>query len=475
MIVSEPEFVEFAKDEPGAVEWLDASETLDGGGPARRGRPRFAVLAAAVAAVLAATFLILQTNHVFGPGPNSRTVGSVDWRETLPGPSIGTWTTSDSVVVATVDGLTTYSLDHGKKLWSWAPPSGEKLCAMSPTTSQGRGVVAFGTFDAADSALVTSCTAAQAIDVATGKAAWPAPVDLTQGGSPIFGSTAMRELSISDGFVVAPYGSNGLVSLNAATGARLWTSGRLPGRDAGATGLCAEEGAQALDGEVYALSGNICSGAGGVSVVVYNAAKIAPPQVLALPDDTPRCAAADRSIFATAADILVTCTKYDGQSYPAYAIPHSAVQLIPLTVQGTGGIASVDVAAQAGQLALTGGLVSGSGLVVESEHGDGPVTTLTGIDLSTGTAIWRHAFPTGTRFQPLGPGTGGALGVQIAGSTWTLLSISPTTGAAGPSVPLDSAALSRSGINGSFDYAVVGSDLVAAELGASATVIVSTL
>ena len=143
--MSEPEFVELAQDEPGAVEWLDSPETV-GAGPTRRGRLRFAVLAAVVVAVLAATSLILQANHEFGPGPDSRTdaVGSVDWRKTLPGSSIGMWTTSDSVVVATVSSLTTYSLSHGEKLWSWAPPAGDRLCAMSPATSQGRGVVAFG-------------------------------------------------------------------------------------------------------------------------------------------------------------------------------------------------------------------------------------------------------------------------------------------------------------------------------------------
>jgi hypothetical protein len=473
VIVPKPEFLEPAEDEPGAVDWLDAPETL-GGAPIRRGRPRFAVVAAAVVAVLAATALILQANHAFGPGPNSRTVGSVDWRETLPGPSIGMWTTSDSVVVATVNGLTTYSLSRGEKLWSWAPPSGDKLCAISPTTSQGRGAVAFGAFDASDPDQITSCTAAQAIDVGTGRAAWPEPVDLTQGESPIFGSTAMSELSISDGFVVAPYGLNGLVSLDAATGARLWSSDQLPGYAVGAAGLCAEQGAQALDGEVYALSGNACSD-GAVSVVVYNAAKIAPPQVLPLPDDSPHCDALARRIFATAADVLITCATFNGQSYPAYAIPQGTVQLVPLAVQGIGGITAADVAAEAGQLALNGGFVSGSGLVVESERTAGPITALTGLDLSTGTELWQRSFPAGTQFYPLGTGAGGALGVQTAGNDWTLLSVSPTTGATGSMVSLDPTALSGSGIDGSFDYAVVGSDVVAAELGANATVIVSTL
>ena len=291
---------------------------------------------------------------------------------------------------------------------------------------------------ASDSAQIDTCTAAQAIDVGTGKAVWPEPVDLTQGGSPIFGSTAMSELSISGGFVVAPYGLNGLVSLDAATGARLWSSGQLPGFSVGALRLCAERGAQAVDGEVYALSGNACSGT-GISVVAYNAARIAPPRVLPLPDDSPHCDAQDRRIFATVADVLVMCAKYNGQSYPAYAIPQGTLQLIPLAVQGIGGIASADVGAQAGQLALIGGFVSGSGLVVESEHATGQVTTLTGIDLSTGKALWQRGLPTGS------------------------------------AVPLDSTALSGSGIYGSFDYAVVGSYLVTGKLGANATVIVSTL
>jgi len=480
--VSEPEFVELAADEPGAVEWLDddddgddAPETMGGGGTNRRRRLRFAV-AAVVAAVLAATSLILHANHDFGPGPNSRTgsVGSVDWRETLPGQSIGMWTTSDSVVVATLSGLTTYSLSRGEKLWSWAPPSGDRLCAMSPTTSQGRGVVVFGAYNEFDPGQITLCSAAQAIDLGNGASGWPEPADLTQGGNPIYPSAAVNELSISDGFVLAPYGQNGIVSLDAATGARLWSSSRLPGYDVGAPWPCAEQDAQTLDGQVYALSGNTCSGT-GVSVVVYSAAKITSPQILPLPDDSPHCAASARSIFATALDVLVTCATYNGQSYPAYAIPQDAVQLIPLAVQGTGGITSADVAEEGGQLTLAGGFVSGSGLIVESQRDAGPVTALTGIDLSTGTALWQHSFTTGTQFYPLGAGTDGALGVQITGNDWTLLSLNPTTGATGPTVSLNSAALAGSDINGSFDYAVEGSDVVAVELGASAIVIVSTL
>jgi hypothetical protein len=478
VIVSEPEFVEFADDESGASEWLDSPETLGGNGPHRSRRLRFSVVAGVVVAALAATALILQANHDFGPGPDSRAaVGSVDWRATLPGPSVGMWTTADSVVLATVKGLTTYSLSGGKKLWSWAPPTGDGLCAMSPTTSQGRGVVAFGAFDAAEPNQPGACTAVQTIDVGTGHAAWPEPADLTQGGSPAFGSPDMNELSISDGFVLAPYGPNGLVSLDAATGARLWSSGGLPGRDVGASGICAERGAQTSGGEVYALSGNTCSGA-GISVLVYGATKLATPQVVPLPDDSPHCAASARELFATAADVLVTCSTYGGQSYAAYAIAQGTAQLTPLAVQGFGGIAPVSVAAQtgqSGQLALAGGFVSGGSLVIESQRAAGPVTALTGFDLSTGTELWQHSFPAGTRFYPLGPGAGGALGVQTAGSDWTLLSTSPTTGATAPTASLDSKALSGSGLDGSFDYAVVGSYVVAAQLGTNATVIVSTL
>lgn len=481
--MSEPEYVELATDEPGAVEWLDdeddddaAPETL-GGGPNRRRRLRIAV-AAAAAAVLAATSLILHANHDFGPGPTARTVpvGSVDWRKTLPGQGIGMWTTSDSVVVATLNGLTAYSLGRGEKLWSWAPPSVDRLCAMSPTTSQGRGVVVYGTFNELDPGQITSCAAAQAIDVGTGAAVWSEPADLAQDKTSAFPSTAMAELSISDGFVLAPYGQSGLVSLDAATGARLWSSDQLAGYDVGAAWPCGEQGAQTLDGQVYALSGNMCSETdAGVSVDVYNAAKITAPQVLPLPDDSPQCAAHARSIFATAVDVLVTCATYNGQSYPAYAIPQDAVQLIPLAVQGVGGITSADATTEAGQLSLTGGFIDGSDLVVESQRTAGPVTALTGFDLSTGTALWQHSFPSATQFYPLGAGADGALGVQITGNDWTLLSLNPTTGATGPTVPLNSAALSGSDINGAFDYAVVGSDVLAVDLGANAIVIVSTL
>jgi hypothetical protein len=450
---------------------------------------RITVAAAAVIAALAATSLILHANHDFGPWPNSRTtaVGSIDWRKTLPDAGVGMWTTSDSVVVATENGLTAYSISNGEKLWSWAPPSGRGLCAMSPATSEGRGVVAYGARDVSGTGVADEglpCTAAQAIDIETGKAAWPEPVDLTQGEGPIFAQVAMDELSISGGFVVAPYGESGFASLDAKTGALLWTSNQLP--EFGADGLdsCPHHDAQALDGEVYAISGDTCSGNGAsaTEVAVFNAARFAPPQVLPLPDDdSPHCASFARTIFATPTDVLVTCETFNGQSYPAYAIPPGTPQLIPLVLQQTGGITAADVGSSAAQLELTDGFVSGGDLLVESVHAPTSAAALTGFDLTSGAALWRHTFPTGTQFSPLGAGAGaegegaGAQGVQISGDSWTLLSISPTSGATSPTAPLNSTALSGSGINGSFDDAVVCSYAVVGEFGTKTTVVVSTL
>ena len=473
--------MEIAEDGHGSVEWLDEPETV-GGSPFWRRKVRIAVVAAAVVAVLAGTSLVLRANHDFGPGPDSHAapVGLVDWRKVLPSAGVGMWTTSDSVVVAMVDGLTAYSLSSGEKLWSWAPPAGQGVCAVSPSISQGRGVVAYGALAAAGTAMVAGlpCAAAQAVDVGDGKAVWSEPVDLTQGGGPIFASVVMGELSISGGFVVAPYGQSGVISIDAATGARLWTSSQLPGAGVGDLGPC-DHGAQALDGEVYVIVGNSCSGAGAaeVGVAVYNAAKIAAPQVLPLPgDDSPHCAAYARTIFATAADVFVTCETYNGQSFPAYAIPSGpAAQLIPLGLQETGGIDPADVALTAGQLELAGGFVSGGDLLVGSASGSASPTALTSFDLTSGMALWRYTFRAGTRFYPLGPGGAGAQGVQISGDDWTLLSISPTSGIATSTVPLDSTALSDSGIDGSFDDVVVGSHVVVGELGANATLVVSTL
>jgi hypothetical protein len=291
--VPEPEFVEITEDEPGSVEWLDEDlgaepETPHSDGSPlrrsfRRGKPRIAVLATAVAAVLGATTVILHVNHAFGPWPNPRTVpvGSVDWRAAPSGTSVGMWTTSDSVVVATQHGLTAYSLAHGQHLWSWAPPAGEGLCAISPTTSQSIGVVAYGPLHGPDSGIsqITvgdgsssgstiqelNCTDAQAVDIGTGKAAWAKPVDLTQGSELLLAGTAANDLSISAGYVVAPYGEDGLMSLNAATGATLWTSDQLPESPVSNQDTC-YDGAQALDGDVYAVVAN-CFGPNGVDGV----------------------------------------------------------------------------------------------------------------------------------------------------------------------------------------------------------------
>ena len=479
VIVSEPEFTEFTEiteDEPGAADRVESLETV-GGGFSHRTKRKIAIAAAAVA-VLAATSLILRANHIFGPSPYSRTVpvGSIAWRETLPGAGVGMWTTTDSVVVATVNGLTAYSLSHGEKLWSWAAPQGQGLCAMSPTAPQGRGVVALGSLDAPspEPSGAELCTTVQAIDVNSGKSAWPAPVGLAQDDGSVGGYAVMKELSISDGFVIAPYGQNGLISLDAATGTRLWTSDQLPGQPTSGPGSCPDQTAQTLDGEVYTIVANGCptAGASTPTVAVYSAAKIGEPQVIPLPTGSPQCSANARTLFATAADVLVTCTTFNGQSFPAYAIPPGAAHLVALPLQRIGGIAPADVADNARQLELTGGFVSGHDLIVESTGPDS-AAALTGVDLSTGLPLWQDTIPAGSRFHPLGPSADKAQGVQTAGADWTLLSISPTTGAT-TTVPLDSAALADSGINGSFDYAAVGSYMVTGEFGATTTVVAST-
>lgn len=266
------------------------------------------------------------------------------------------------------------------------------------------------------------------------------------------------------------------MSIDAATGARLWTSSQLRKSGDGPS-LCLFQGAQISDGEIYVPMGDACD-ATGVSepaVAVYNAAKIASPQIIPLPaNDSPHCAAGARSIFATAAAVLLTCETFNGQSFPAYAVPPGTAQLVPLALQETGGISTADIATDASQLRLTGGFVSGSDLLVESAHVPASATALTSFDLTTGMALWQHTFPAGARFYPLGPGGSGAQGIQISGDNWTLLSMSPASGTTSPPVPLDSTALSNSGINGSFDDAVAGSYVVVCELGANATIVVST-
>jgi hypothetical protein len=549
--VSEPEFTEVADDEAGdeagEVEWLETAETLAGGGrPPLSGsgsdggsggrvggsigdrvrdlsRPKLTISAIVVVLALAATSLILRANHVFGPSPDSGTSAvGVDWRTTLPEAGVGMWTTADSVVIATASGLTAYSLSHGSKLWSWAAPAGEAVCNLSPTTSQGRGVVALGALPAstdAESGSVSGCaadTAVQAIDLGSGRSAWPEPVDVTQGGEAPFGGTTAQELSISQGFVVAPYGQSGFVSLDAATGDRLWTSDELPDLGGRGPGSCANRAAQTLDDKVYTLEVSACGGSGvgtgagagsgtgagtgmsGATVHVYSAAKPVAVQTLPLPVDSPQCSAFAHALFATAAnpaglaEVFVTCTTYSGQSFPAYVIRPDGAQMVPLALQSIGGIAPA-VTGDAQQLELVGGLVSGGTLVVESA-GTGSIAALTGVTLSDGSQLWRHVFPAGSRFFPLGSGGGEVQGVQITGSEWTLLSITAYNGAT-TSTPLDSAALSGSdidlrgstgsgtgagtgsgtGANGSFSYSMVGSQVVAVEFGVSTSVVVSTL
>lgn len=459
----EPEYIEVAEDESGGVEWLDAPETLEESGGSRRSRRKIALIGVAVLAVVAATTLVLRTTHVIGPSPSGAGVGSVDWRTTVPDAGIGVWTTPDSLVLATDSGLTAYGLSHGDKLWSWDAPAGDAVCALSPSTSQGRGVVAFGSG--------ATCSGVQAIDVATGKPAWNKPESLAPDGAQIGAYTVMKDLSISGGYVVTPYGQTGFASLDAATGARFWTSSQLPGLRSNSLDGCPVVTAQALDGNIYTLAVNACEASGATlpSVSVYSAAKVDSPQVSTLPGDSPKCAPEARALFATSANVLVTCMTFNGQSFPAYAIPSGVAQLVPLALQSIGGIAPADITETGNQLQLVGGYVVGDELVVRSIAASSSLA-LIAIDMSTGLAQWQHNVPPDSRFYPLN----GTSGVQITGDVWTLVTIDPTTHATSTTA-LNSSALADAGLNGSYQHFVIGSSVVSVEFGARTTIAVSTL
>lgn len=192
-------------------------------------------------------------------GDGGRTTFVSAWSASLGGNYVGAWTTDTALIVGTqTGGLTAYTLADGARKWSWAPPSGDQVCGMSPTSPDGYGAVLYGDVAAED------CGSLQLVDTDSGTAHWKQAASLTDtaaaGTEPSNNDTL--EPSISGDVVTSPFG-NGAFAVYSPTGsggAPLWSAN--PG-GAGASlydGCDNLDGAAAIGSSVFALEDGCTTG-----------------------------------------------------------------------------------------------------------------------------------------------------------------------------------------------------------------------
>jgi len=126
---------------------------------------------------------------------------------------LGAWAADGAVVRVRGDGAASYTLGEGRFLWTYAPPAGRTVCAMSQDGAGGVGLLAHAEPGGA-------CDRVSAVDLATGEELWRDRVALStvERDSPFF-----NVLTADARLAVLPERA-GLRALDARSGEVRWTS-----------------------------------------------------------------------------------------------------------------------------------------------------------------------------------------------------------------------------------------------------------
>jgi serine/threonine protein kinase/outer membrane protein assembly factor BamB len=347
------------------------------------------------------------------------------------------WSTGSDVVVGSTSGLAEYDPATGKQLWSWPVPSGSStICGMSQDTSEGIGLVNYGTSDG-------DCGAMQAVGLSAGTSVWAQPVSLYADSDPgVAGLTSVSSVSLAIGGSVAtgpflPVGGVGdafadsdLISVAASNGAVHWSS------DSSSTPLpdnCTllGNGTQLLDDTIYTFGSCVGSTPDrllAISPLSLSSVSLLP--VLAGCDD-----ASSTSITVGSDYLAAGCFNDSGSTL--YTLAAHSKNLIPVDLTG------VDISwLTRGAGNPTNGqstylLTSGDIMYLREGQNytdDGVIA----VNMATGKQVWKHTF---------------------SGNSWTTL-LAPTSAglvvASGTEAPATSSLYNLSASNG----AVVGSSVL---------------
>lgn len=150
------------------------------------------VLAGAIIAVLTTRDINLDTKVLWSlPAPSGS--ASLETNELA-----GLWLTDDTVVRATVMGLTAYDLDTGRRRWQLPMPKGASLCQVSPNVVDNVAAVIFGpTRGSGD-----RCDQVTAVDVTSGSRRWTTNLTETAANSADV-LDRLASVSIARGVVIA--------------------------------------------------------------------------------------------------------------------------------------------------------------------------------------------------------------------------------------------------------------------------------
>ena len=290
---------------------------------------------------------------------------------------VGTWANGDDFIVATPDALTAYQVASGKQDWKWPVPSGETICRMSQSTSSPRGAVIYGKG--------SKCASLQVFDLTVGKPIWSAPVNLADSSGLGLGPAGSSVgLSIQGSYLVAPYGGQGVIDIDLATGQPVWKINKDTDSD-----TCGIERAVLVGTNVYYVTNGFCSDDdGSANPEVWNlwnrdVASATTATAMKLPNTC-----TDPDLLPAGKDLLVACTPPDADQALLLAPPGSS-SLIKVKVTNPD-FAEIAVDAQStfGQFTLEDIPVDGDTLYLSDWTDSHEAAAVAAIDLDNGSTLW---------------------------------------------------------------------------------------
>ena len=389
-------------------------------GTGRRGRTRIIVgsVAGVVVLALAAAFTLSTSG---GAGSLDFAWSLASQANAVNGSLLGLWSGSDVVVVGTeASGLTGYDAATGATLWTWKPPSGNAVCAMSHDTSSGVGAVMYGATALAGIS-VPSCSRLQTVSVDSGQSKWSVPVSLTVSAAAGPEQSGVRALSVDGGLVSATYFASAdqaagqgvdtdFLVASIASGKAQWST------DFGTSSLpggCQLTGtARVFDGKAYAFAR--CDDETHLFALTGATASSAKDL-----GEIGTCS--DGFMAADAAYLLIDCPG------GLYSLPTASSTLVPIkavtaTVAAAGG--------STGNLEQPGGpLLEGATLYVAKPRSGSTAAEMIAVNLATGEATWTHAMADVSALVPLTATASGLEVVTASGSTADAVRLNTSTGA----------------------------------------------
>ncbi|MGB9378594.1 MAG: PQQ-binding-like beta-propeller repeat protein, partial [Mycobacteriales bacterium] len=297
----------------------------------------------------------------------------------------GLWLSDDSVVRATILGLTAYDLGTGKQQWSRPVPSGSSVCQMSPTLVNGLGAVIYGQTLSSGA----KCDRLMTVDAKSGDKKWD--ISLHQSTDPARDySDSFTSVSIASDVVVAQ-NADAVRGYSISDGARKW--GVVP--KGGTTSNCKPINSLA-EGDLAVIVLDCLSNKGSVSLINAVTGKINWTHATAATEGDP--------LFMDPISVkpVVVVSKSIGGRAQVLTFDDSSGSLKQqITSTVVGGTSELDFDADGSRLdgqTFKRVVVNGGKLFAASRGAAGARhNEIVAVDLDTGKVSWTSAAATDTR------------------------------------------------------------------------------